>query len=171
MAANSLLLSNLTFDGDQGKLLFGGTRYQIIRPEVITDFQKAVEAEIGVERCGELMAAQSFKGGQRVLANLPNVSHMKPMEKLNMACIALSELGWGRFEALKLDLANKECYVEVANSAFAAGYGPAGSPVCHTIRGLLAGLATDAFGENASAAETRCAACGDDRCRFHITAG
>ena len=170
MAQNSILLSNLSYDPNKGQITFGRSRYQMIRPEVIIDLQKAFEAEIGPERTAELMAAQSFEGGKRVISLLPNAAALAPAEQVELACIGLGELGWGRFDMLKVDLARKELYIEVHNSVFAEEYGPAESGVCHMIRGVLGGLATSLFGENLTFAETKCLSAGDDRCRFAITA-
>ena len=71
--------------------------------------------------------------------------------------------------ANRLDLRARELVVTVGRSPFAEAYGPASRPVCHLIRGVVAGLAEGSFGAPAQAREVECLAMGAETCRFHAT--
>jgi len=83
-------------------------------------------------------------------------------------CKMGGEIGWGKFNVIKLDVPGQEFIVEVENSAFAAAYGEADQGVCHMIRGVMAGMAVGIFGGDVASEETLCRSKGDDRCRFEI---
>jgi predicted hydrocarbon binding protein len=57
----------------------------------------------------------------------------------------------------------------VADSPFAAGFGPAPGPVCAPITGMLRAVARVVLGADAVAEETRCAANGHERCEFEAS--
>lgn len=74
------------------------------------------------------------------------------------------ELGWGTWRfgersATRLAL-------EVTDSPFADGYGPADTEVCAPITGMLQAVAGLALGSACEAREVQCRARGAERCRF-----
>ncbi|HID63498.1 MAG TPA: hypothetical protein EYP49_12280, partial [Anaerolineae bacterium] len=63
MSQKNSILDNVQWDADNGALTFKNVRYMLIRPDTVVDFQKAVEAEVGPEKCAEMMMAGGYTGG------------------------------------------------------------------------------------------------------------
>ena len=160
------ILDNLTYE--TGRLTFKDVRYMLIRPDTVVEFQKAVEAMVGPEKCAEAMMAGGYTGGSRSSKRYKEVFNYTAEEIVAFICKMGGEIGWGKFNVIKLDVPGKEFIVEVENSAFAAAYGEADRGVCHMIRGVLAGMATGIFGSDVASEETECVAQGDPVCRFII---
>ena len=74
------------------------------------------------------------------------------------------QLGWGQWRFGQA--ADGRLDLEVANSPFAAGHGPAEGPVCAPIAGMLAAVAGMVLGGPVEVRETGCAATGAPACRF-----
>lgn len=162
------ILANLVFDEGVGALSFKDVRYLLVRPDTIIDFQKAVEAEVGVERCAEMMMAGGITGGSRSAARYKTEFSLSDTEIVEFMCQMGRQIGWGRFHLHELDAEAGRLVVEVTESPFAAAYGTADHGVCHLTRGVLAGLAEGLFGLNVCAVESACSARGDAVCRFEI---
>lgn len=161
------ILNNLNYE--TGCLTFQDVRYMLIRPDTVVDFQKAVEALVGPEKCAEAMMAGGYTGGARSSKRYKEVFNYTDEEIVAFMCRMGGEIGWGKFNVLKLDVPGKELIVEVENSAFATAYGKAERGVCHMIRGVLAGMAAGIFGGDVTSEETECVAKGDPLCRFVIS--
>lgn len=161
------VLTALEWDADGGSLTFNQVRYLLIRPETLAEFQKAVEAELG-ERAGELIYVGGFTGGSLSAQRYKEVFGYDERESVEFMCRMGGQLGWGRFELVELDVAQKRLAVEVVGSPFAGAYGPSARGVCHLIRGVLGGLGAGLFGGDVVARETRCLATGDASCRFVV---
>lgn len=160
---------------ETGRLVFKDVRYMLIRPDTIVDFQKAVEAMVGVERCAEAMMAGGYTGGSRSSKRYREVFRYTDQEIIDFMCKMGGEIGWGKFRLVELDTANRRLIVEVEDSPFAEAYARdqdgAGSeprPVCHMIRGVLAGMAAGIFGGDVVSEEVACIAQGESLCRFVI---
>jgi predicted hydrocarbon binding protein len=167
MADNSIL-ADLAFTPEDGKLSFKDVRYLLIRPDTIIDFQKAVEAEVGAERCAEMMMSGGITGGSRSAARYKDEFGLSDAEIVEFMCNMGREIGWGHFSLRELDSDARQLVVEVTESPFAAAYGQADEGVCHLTRGVLAGLAAGIFGTQVRSAETTCRARGDATCRFEV---
>jgi len=194
MGENSVL-DGLEYEASSGRLSYKGVRYLLIRPETLVAFQLAVEAEVGPEKCAELMQAGGFTGGALSARRYRDVFGYSDRETAEFMCRMGSEIGWGHFRLVRLDVAGREMTVEVVGSPFAEAYralrpspldaspvgtalaatspgvspvGRAGEGVCHFIRGVLAGLGAGLFGSEVVSAETTCQARGDLRCRFEV---
>ncbi|MFQ6102004.1 MAG: V4R domain-containing protein [Anaerolineae bacterium] len=169
-------MSNEIFDKlrvETGRLTFKDVRYMLIRPDTVVDFQKAVEALVGPERCAKAMMAGGYTGGSRSSKRYKEVFNYTDEEIVAFMCKMGGEIGWGRFSLVELDAASKRLAIEVEGSPFAEAYmrdQPTTSPlpVCHMIRGVLAGMAAGIFGGDVASEETACVAKGDPVCRFVI---
>ena len=154
---------------EPGHFSFKGIRYMLIRPDTIIHFQKAVEATVGQEKCAEMMMAGGLTGGSRSTRHFIKALGYNEEEIATFMCGMGSELGWGDFRLMSLDMESGQLVVEVAGSPFAAAYGRSDVSVCHMIRGVLKGLGASVFRGNVSSSETRCIAKGDEICRFEIS--
>ncbi|MBI3030091.1 MAG: hypothetical protein HYY64_11305 [Candidatus Rokubacteria bacterium] len=162
------VLRELTWDAGAGRLLFKDVPYLLIRPETLVALQKAVEAELG-ERAGELLARGGHTGGALSTRRYREAFGLGAEETARFIVRMGREIGWGDFRLERLDLSAREIVVTVGRSPFAEAYGPASRPICHLIRGVLAGLAEGSFGAPAQAREVECLATGARACRFHAT--
>jgi predicted hydrocarbon binding protein len=164
------ILADLAFQPDSGKLTFKDVRYLLIRPDTIVEFQKAVETEVGAERCAAMMMAGGITGGSRSAGRYKTEFGLNDAEIVDFMCKMGREIGWGQFNVCELDPGKMRLVVEVADSPFAAAYGPADVGVCHLTRGVLSGLAAGLFGMDMRAVETTCRARGEPVCRFEMEA-
>ena len=167
------ILSELLWDADGGALSFKGVRYLLIRPETLIQFQKAVEAEVGAERAGELLYAGGFTGGQLSGQRYKEAFGFTEQQAVEFMCRMGGEIGWGRFEVRRLEIGDRRLEVDVHESVFAQAYRQSlisnlQSPVCHLIRGVLGGLMSGLFGVPVQARERLCLTRGDSVCRFEI---
>ena len=163
------ILDNLKIE--TGRLTFKDVRYMLIRPDTVVDFQKAVEAMVGPEQCAEAMMAGGYTGGSRSSKRYKEVFNYTDEEIVAFMCRMGGEIGWGKFGLIELDAAGKQLVIEVEGSPFAEAYArdePSPFPVCHMIRGVLAGMAAGIFDGDVASEETECAAKGDPVCRFVV---
>jgi bacteriochlorophyll 4-vinyl reductase len=76
--------------------------------------------------------------------------------------------GWASIDFKKVSLKKKLGTVIVKNSFEAEGYGKSDTPVCHFLRGYLAGALSITLNTEINLIETACAAKGDPNCEFQI---
>lgn len=160
------ILNELMFE--PGRLVFKEVRYLLIRPEVVASLHKALEAEVGPERCAAIMTAAGNVGGSKSSQKFREVFGYSDREIAEFMCRMGREIGWGIFSLEHLDVEGGELVITVSDSPFAAAYGPAEAAVCHLIRGVTAGIGAAVFGAEAVSAETACAASGGTACRFEV---
>nr|BAL57584.1 4-vinyl reductase 4VR [uncultured Chloroflexota bacterium] len=160
------ILEQLVFE--PGRLVYKDVRYMFIRPEVIVTLQKALEAEVGPEKCGQMMMAAGNVGGSKSSQRYKEVFGYNEQQIVEFMCRMGGEIGWGVFRLQHLDVAGGEMVIEVSDSPFAAAYGPAQTGVCHLIRGVLAGMGAGIFGGEVTSTETACTATGAATCRFEV---
>ncbi len=160
------LIDNLK--SGNGKLELSGTRYLLIRPDTIIGIQKAMERELGSERCGQLMAEGGRIGGSRSSGKYREQGRSGE-ELIQYMCEVGTDLGWGVFKVLHFGAQDNSFILEVADSAFARAYGESDHPVCHLIRGVLEGLGCSVFQKKATCVEIECLAKGDCACRFEVS--
>ena len=152
----------LKFDAEAGEYRDGAIRYMMIRPDalmgMIAELPEALQPEVfaafarSIRRHGGHSAREYQRGGAATAEHL-----LRVIEE------TAPQLGWGRWT---LTHGGDTITLAVRNSPFAAGAGASRSPVCTPIRGMLSALAELVFGEEATVAETTCAACGADACTF-----
>jgi predicted hydrocarbon binding protein len=78
------------------------------------------------------------------------------------------ELGWGNWRFAERTATRLA--LDVTDSPFAAGYGPADVEVCAPITGMLQAAASLVLGGPCEAREVQCCACGAAVCRFEAVA-
>lgn len=154
----------LAWDAATGEILDQTRRYMLIRPEALMgvfsrlppqarrDALAALEASI-FEQGSDSARAYRAMGGEG-----PALAHV--------VAATAPQLGWGTW---RFDLSPQVIRLEVVNSPFAAGFGPAHAPVCHAIVGMLRAVASLVFERPAQAHELACAATGAPTCRFEAT--
>jgi predicted hydrocarbon binding protein len=167
MAENSIL-SDLIYHDDEGSLRFSGVRYLLIRPETLASIQHALEAEVGLDRAGELLYAGGLTGGKLSGRKYKEVHNLSDREAVEYMCRMGGEIGWGGMELVHLDSEEHRLVVRVAHSPFAEAYGVGVEGVCHLIRGVFGGLVSGLFGVEVESREIQCTARGDEACIFEV---
>jgi predicted hydrocarbon binding protein len=175
--ANNAILSELTYQTNEGALRFEGVRYLLIRPETLASVQGVLEAEIGAEGAGEILYAGGFTGGRLSGRKYKESFGLSDREAVEFMCRMGGEIGWGHFRLVELDAQAQRLVVAVESSPFAEAYNQAGnngqrSPagICHLIRGVLGGLGEGIFGVPVHALETQCLANRKPYCQFEVLA-
>jgi predicted hydrocarbon binding protein len=163
------ILAELQFDPDRGALLYQGVRYLLVRPETLSAFQKAVEDKLGAE-ADELFYAGGFAGGSLSAKKYQDVFKLTAEQSVAFMARMGTEIGWGKLDVERLDMATGELTVRIESSPFAAAYGQSARGVCHLVRGVFAGLASGIFSREVDAREVECAAMGHATCMIVIEA-
>ena len=163
------VLTELAWDAASGALTFKEVRYMLIRPETLAQFQRAVEAEVGAARAGELLYSGGFAGGQLSGRKYMETLGLSDREAVEFMCRMGGELGWGQLRLVRWDRDAQSLEVEVTSSPFAGAYaGESPSGVCHLLRGVFGGLGATVFGVPVESVELRCLAAGDSMCQIVV---
>jgi predicted hydrocarbon binding protein len=163
------ILEALEFDGERGAISFKGVRYLLIRPETFVEFQKGLEERLG-EEAQEILYRGGFTGGHLSTKKYKEIFEYGDDEIAQFMMAMGGQIGWGNFKLEEFNLEAKRLIVTVTGSPFAVAYGKSKGPVCHMIRGVMAGMGYALFGEDVASVETHCLAKGNDLCRFLIEA-
>ncbi len=162
---NNPILDELVYDRSTGTLRYKGVRYLLIRPETIVGLQKALLALHG-EEIGSRMFQGGVAGGRMSAQKYREIHGYSEHEIIDFMLEMGNQIGWGHFSLDTYDPEQKNLGVVLKHSPFAEAYGASAHAVCHIVRGVVAGLASELFGDSCTAAEVECRARGDDRCRF-----
>lgn len=162
------ILRGIEFDDKNGALSYKGVRYLILRPETIMGMFKALVAEIGWEKAGDIFYRGGFEGGRASSVKFREVFGLSPHEAAEYICGMGCKIGWGKFELEEFNLEAKKLRIAVKSSPFAEQWIEAGKPVCHFLRGVVGGLGSASFDTDAPAVETSCLAAGGEDCRFVV---
>jgi predicted hydrocarbon binding protein len=163
------ILEALEFDEEEGAICFKGVRYLLIRPETLVEFQKGLEERLG-EEAQEILYRGGFAGGHLSTKKYNETFGYGDDEIAQFMMSMGTQIGWGNFKVEEFNPEEKRLIVTVICSAFAEAYGRSTGPVCHMIRGVMAGMGHVLFGEDVASVETHCLAKGNDLCRFLIEA-
>jgi predicted hydrocarbon binding protein len=161
------ILDNLTYDEREGALRYKGVRYLLIRPETLGELLKAVEPVAG-DQAGEALYRGGFEGGRLSTETYREIHGFSDREIIDFMMRMGREIGWGRLSLESYRPGEGLLEVRVAGSAFAEAYGPSSRPVCHLIRGVVAGMGSALLGRACRGLEPSCEAAGDPCCRFTL---
>ena len=162
------ILSNLAYDGETGAIRYKGVRYLLIRPETLAELLKAVESVAG-EQAGESLYRGGFEGGRLSTTTYREIHGFSDREIIDFMMRMGREIGWGRPSLDRYSPEQGVLEVRVTGSAFAEAYGSSSRPVCHLIRGVVAGMGSVLLGRSCRALEPACEAMGDACCRFTLS--
>jgi uncharacterized protein len=162
---NGNLLDSFVFSDDTGSIHFNGVRYMIIRPETICTLQRLVEERFG-DAATDIFFTSGLTGGRlSTVKYMQSFGHSKE-EAVRYMCDMGGQIGWGKFILEEFNDSSGKICIRVVNSPFAAYYGESEKPVCHFIRGIVAGIAFGVFGRSKEVVETHCLSKKDAFCRF-----
>ncbi|HSF19322.1 MAG TPA: 4-vinyl reductase [Vicinamibacteria bacterium] len=163
------LLDSLTFEPSGGCLSLQSARYFIVRPTLLVDLQKSIEALLGHE-AGQIMAQTAAIEGASLAGRYRDAFGYSSEQVIGSVAFMLSELGWGAVSVEMTNLEGREMVFKVMESPFAEPYGPSTQPVCHLLLGTFQGIAMTIFESEATGMEVQCLAKGDSCCRFVVSA-
>lgn len=152
----------LVRDPDRGELRGGDARYLLVRQDSLMGLFRRLPSAARGDALAAFAAAVNEAGG-RSAARYSSAVH-KEAALPGIFAETAAQLGWGVWTFTQP--AAGELRLSVANSPFAAGFGPSEGPVCAAIAGMASAIASAIFGRTAAAEETQCAAAGANCCRF-----
>lgn len=170
--ARELLVQSLRLNPSGGQLEWYGSRYVLMRPEVLVNLQKQMEQTVGASTKGILYLAGERSGRdgiheiKKLLEGFPLEDG--PLRDSTRRTDTSSFAGWGRYEVRSVDLEESRGVIVLENSAVAELYGPSKRPVCHLLAGWIAGIATHLSGKEVLCEEIACKAQGRERCEFEL---
>lgn len=150
----------LRLDEASGAIYDGDRRYLMIRPDVLMGLLHALPSREQAMVLKALATSAREQGGRSVSA-YQNEGGKAQLEQTMIEGAAA--LGWGKWRIAEH---HEGMQLEVDNSPFAHGYGPAGSPVCAPIAGIFESLAEKLLGEKVTVAELVCTAQHGGSCHF-----
>jgi predicted hydrocarbon binding protein len=165
------LLDSLEDLPEGGAIMSGETRLMLLIPEILLDFQKSMESELGAEKVGQELFKIGHLYGKLSALQAESELGLETDELVRHFARTNRHMGWGRVEITSLDAKRGVLELDVFHSIFAEGYRKSEFPVCHLIRGLFAGVWQFALGRDTSGLEMRCRAVeGPGPCTFIFNA-
>ena len=163
--ARSTLLDKLTYDGANGAILLGTSRYFLIRPETLGEIHDQMESRYPGSGA-EILFAAGHTGVSAYLQTLPSDAFSNAEALMARVVETGSSLGWGSIRLRSLDVEGKRMELEVAGSVFVRlGHGV---PTCHIFRGVFAASGEAVFGGSVVSEELDCVATGSEKCVFVV---
>jgi predicted hydrocarbon binding protein len=164
------IIASLEFSPEKAELVFNRNRYILIRPETVVEFQKMVEGAVGTQ-ASDLMFKAAFKIGSQIGKSYGETSGLSQRQMISSMLETANDLGWAKLFLTESGEFPKVVVLEATNSAFASAYGRSPTPVCHLIRGILAGAFSQMIGPFGESQETECLAAGHGKCVFEFRLG
>ena len=150
-------------DAERGEWRDSETRYLMLRQDSLMGMFRGLAPPARGEALAALAAAVAEAGG-RSAARYRETTPGSPAVLLEVFAETAAQLGWGVWTFARPT--DDELRLDVANSPFAAGFGPSPVPVCAAITGMAGAVAATILGRPAVAEETCCVAAGAECCRF-----
>jgi predicted hydrocarbon binding protein len=150
----------LDYCEERGRLSLGAQPYLLIRPQTLAPL--CAHGDPSVLRSLE----EGGREGGRLAAESVLARGPKGREAFEALLSLGGQIGWGRMSLLEWTPARVR--VQVRHSPFAEAARGSDHPVCHLIRGVLAGMLAKVEGLDASVDETACEARGDAACCFEV---
>jgi predicted hydrocarbon binding protein len=154
----------LTFDDTNGEYRDGTIRYMMIRPDALMGILAELPEEMRPQVLQAFARSITKHGGKSAQAYRA-AGAVAPEQMIATIQATAPELGWGIWD---LRLGDARIDLAVRNSPFAKGHGPATTPVCHPILGMLGAVGPMVLGCEVTTRETECAAMGAEVCRFEV---
>lgn len=158
----------LVWDAATGEIRDGELRYLMIRPDALMGVLRRLPAEMQPAML-QAFAESIHHYGAASARKYRGMGAADAEALLAVIAATAPQLGWGIWRLSRPAPGRLE--LEVGNSPFAAGHGPADGPVCAPIAGMLRAVAGLVLDGPASARELACTATGAPHCRFEAGPG
>jgi predicted hydrocarbon binding protein len=159
-------LRRVKIDNEIGILSYLGKEWVLLRVEALQGmFDETVKAfGSGAYTIWYLAGKGAGKSMAKLIFELEKAASIEHLIK--RVCEELTNLGWGRFEARKLDIAKGEYQIFVYNNPFARGRSEVKETACTYIKGYLEGVLEELTGKPVNLREASCIAEGAPFCEF-----
>lgn len=145
-----------------GRVMDGPRRYLLLRPEALMGVFRRLDPPARAAAL-DAFAASVLEMGADSARAYERMGGGSGEALAETVAASAPDLGWGLW---RFHFAPGEVRLEVRDSPFAAGFGPAPCPVCHPIKGMVQAVSGMVLGRAARADELECAAMGAEACRF-----
>ncbi|MDK3025980.1 hypothetical protein QO239_25600 [Cupriavidus taiwanensis] len=158
------LAQRLQFDTQRGEVRDQDRRYLLIRPDVLMGTLRLLDDDMRACVLAAFAESAAAHGRRSIQAYVAALGPDAGDALLDLVRRTSPALGWGCWNIARR---GDGLALAVANSPFAAGYGPAHQPVCAPIAGMFRTIAETVLACPVRVTETACAAMGGDAtCRF-----
>ncbi|MEM2851230.1 MAG: V4R domain-containing protein [Candidatus Bathyarchaeia archaeon] len=140
----------------------------VMRNITFADLKKGLESTFTPSAAAVILYQAGMICGRRSAERLMKQLGLRNEALLNAIVKLKKREGWASINFKKVNLKEKLGSVIVKNSFEAEGYGKSDTPVCHFLRGYLAGVLSQALNTEINLTETACTAKGDPNCEFQI---
>lgn len=160
----SSLLERAEYYEDKGEIQIAGSDWILMGASTFRSLIKGTERILGSVAMMVWLEA-GRQAGREFAGDLVRL-RMEFEELPDMLEKFFTQGGWGKIQA-DVDFSRKEALVTIINSATARQI-ESKEPVCHFIRGFIAGVCDTMFHGITECAETKCLAKGDPFCEFQV---
>ena len=161
------VIDGLAFEEATGDIHFNQVRYMLMRPATRSALPQPLAEPPGAD-AGQIRCPAGLAGGRLSGRRFRKNFEQSEEDYLRFFAKMGTSIGWGHFRVLSCDIPRKKFSFSVKNSPFVGSYGQSSNPVCHILRGVLAGLGESMFAEAMEAKESSCAAMGNGECVFQV---
>lgn len=142
----------------------------IFRVETFSDLQRNLEEMFSKSAAETMLYIAGKKCGERSCERVMKKYGLRDTEIILKAIAQLKKAeGWGMLEFWNMNLNEDRGEIVVKESFEADGYGKSTTPVCHFLRGYLAGVLNKISGKSVNILEKECKAAGSEACVFKVT--
>ena len=152
----------LFFDETEGAILDEDRRYILMRADALMGVFRRLSPAARAEAFSALEAS-IFEQGSKSARAYRALGQGDGAQLAHAVAATAPQLGWGVWT---FDGQPDRLRLTVANSPFATAYGASQTPVCHSIVGMVRGVAGLVFERPAVAREVACVAMGAPQCLF-----
>jgi hypothetical protein len=140
----------------------------VMRNITFADLKKGLEETFTHSAAAVILYKAGMACGRRSAERIVKQLGLRDENLLATIAKLKQKEGWASIDFKKVNLKKKLGTVIVKNSFEAEGYGKSDTPVCHFLRGYLAGALSITLNTEINLIETACAAKGDPNCEFQI---
>jgi predicted hydrocarbon binding protein len=158
------LLEQTEYHKEKGEIRIAGTDWILMSASTFRDLVKGTERMLGSG--GVVIWLEVGQHAGKEFAKALLMDEKEPEELQRLAEVFFTQCGWGKIQT-KMNLAKKEAFVTIRNSATSRQI-QSKEPVCHFIRGFIAGICDVIFNDSTECIETKCMAKGDALCEFRV---
>jgi predicted hydrocarbon binding protein len=159
------------YDNESRILKLGDSRVVMFFADTFVSTQKRIESILGFDTAGMLLYEaykEAGRNGAEIIRKSLGVDRLRSDKHILSALDMIGGAAWGKWKLSEFDK-YKTTFI-VYNSPIAELYGESRRPVCHPLRGMLAGFAEIFTGQKRECVEFRCKAKGDKDCEFAVAA-
>ncbi len=158
------LLEQAEYNEEKGEIRIAGADWILMRSATFRDLIKEMERIL--ESGAVVIWLEAGRRAGKEFARTFLSEGMEPEEVPKLLEEFFTQGGWGNIQ-VKVNYTKKEAVVRIENSA-TARQAKAKEPICHFIRGYIAGICDAVFDTYTVCVETKCIAKGDAFCEFQI---